>query len=50
MVMTAEQIKEYLEQRLKNIRYNLKYAETQEQKTHYGAQELEISDILNSIR
>ena len=50
MIMTAEQIRDYLEQRLKNIRYNLKYAETKEQKIHYEAQEMEISDILKSIR
>lgn len=51
--MTAEQIIEYLEQRLKNIKNNLLMAQEQNNKERecwYTAQYQEVSSILKSIR
>ena len=53
MVMTAEQIKQYLEQRLKNIKNNMEWAMQQDDNIYYvrySAQYQEINDILKTIR
>lgn len=51
--MTGEQIKQYLEQRLKNIKNNVVIAQEQNNKEReqwYTAQYQEVNDILKSIR
>lgn len=51
--MSAEEIKEYLKQRLKNIKHNILTAQEQNNKERecwYTAQYQEVSDILKSIR
>lgn len=51
MEMNGEQIKAYLEQRLKNIKHNLDDPNlTKERWCVYYAQEVELEDILRVIR
>lgn len=50
MVMTNEQIKNYLETKLKMVVHNLKGAKTTTQVLHYEAQKDILEDILKSIR
>jgi len=53
MIMTAEQIKEYLKQRQKQIKNNVAIVQEQNNKEReiwYTAQYMEISNILESIR
>lgn len=53
MIMTAEQIKEYLKQRQKQIKNNVAIAQEQnniKKEIWYTAQYMEISNILESIR
>lgn len=48
--MTPKQIREYLQQRLKNIIWNLEGAKTEKEKIWYTAQKEEVQSIIKSIK